>query len=422
VDPRGVTGIAFSPDGNLVAYDAGIGPVNGENSDVFVRPVAGGAEVAVAGHPGRDLVMGWSPEGRCLLFSSDRGGTNALWGQAMIAGQPSGAPRLLKADIGDRSLGTSASGDLYVSVFINGRNVYLGELDLAAARLVGQPLPASERHVGVNQWPDWSPDGRFLSYVSGRTMAGRRQLLSIRSVETGETRELALALTQFFAPRWAPDGRSLAVQGIDLQGGKGIFRVDVARGEVTPLVQGTAERNPVWPEWSREGSKLYYLCFERTSAGAAEALVERDVASGTERELLRAPSLGIPHLSPDGTQIAFTKRRSDTRESAVLVLPVGGGEPREVLRVSHPALLWAGVSWTPDGRLIVTKAWPDSDRRELLLVAPTGGEPRPLSVPTYSSGGIRFHPDGRRIAFVAGTSSVEVWVLEGLDTAPAVRR
>jgi Tol biopolymer transport system component len=418
VDPRGVAGVAFSPDGAFVAYDAGVGPANGDDSDVYVRAVAGGAEVAVARGSGRDVVMGWSRDGGSLLFASDRGGTNALWGQVMKAGQPVGVPRLLKADIGERSLGTSASGDLFVSVQVGERNVYVGEFDLAAARLVGEAMPAAERHVGVNQWPDWSADGQYLAYVSARTMQGRRPILSIRALATGETRELSPALTQFFAPRWAPDGRSLAVQGSDLRGRSGIFRVGVARGEVAPLVEATAERNPTWPEWSRDGTKLYYLCFERTASGSAQVIVERTLASGAERELLRGPSfLGIPSLSPDGTLLGLGQLRTETREYVLLLLPVGGGEPREVLR--SPTKLSPRPSWTPDGRLIVTR---DGDRRELLLVPTSGGQPRVVDIPNYSFGGIHFHPDGRRVAYVGGTASSEVWVFEGLDAALAGRR
>jgi dipeptidyl aminopeptidase/acylaminoacyl peptidase len=190
---------------------------------------------------------------------------------------------------------------------------------------------------------------------------------------------------------------------------------------VSSVILATAERNPTWPKWSPDGRKLYYLCFEQTASGPAQAIVERELATGTERELLRraGAGLGVPSLSPDGAQLGVQLWPKDTRDTVLVVLPVAGGEPREVLRVSAPATL-RNVSWTPDGRLYASKFWPDSGRRESLLVPLTGGEPLRIEGPG-STFGLRFHPDGRRVAYVEGTSESEIWVLEGLDEALTLR-
>ncbi len=49
------------------------------------------------------------------------------------------------------------------------------------------------------------------------------------------------------------------------------------------------------------------------------------------------------------------------------------------------------------------------------VVPVDGGEARPLELmPFVRPDGIKLHPDGRRIAFMAGESRGEVWVMEGL--------
>ena len=59
---------AFSPDGKTLAFSANY---NG-NTDVFVVPVEGGPLTRLTWHPGPDLVQGFTPDGKQVLFTSPR--------------------------------------------------------------------------------------------------------------------------------------------------------------------------------------------------------------------------------------------------------------------------------------------------------------------------------------------------------------
>jgi tricorn protease len=59
---------AFSPDGSLVAFT---GEYDG-NQDVFVIPATGGVPKRLTYHPGADIVVGWTPDGKNILFLSSR--------------------------------------------------------------------------------------------------------------------------------------------------------------------------------------------------------------------------------------------------------------------------------------------------------------------------------------------------------------
>ena len=59
---------AFSPDGTLVAFT---GQYDG-NPDVYVVPVTGGDPRRLTHHPAQDEVIGWAPDGKQVLFASDR--------------------------------------------------------------------------------------------------------------------------------------------------------------------------------------------------------------------------------------------------------------------------------------------------------------------------------------------------------------
>jgi tricorn protease len=63
---------AFSSDGSLLAFSA---ELDG-NLDVYVVPAAGGVPKRLTWHPGRDVVQGFTPDGKSVLFASPRAAVN----------------------------------------------------------------------------------------------------------------------------------------------------------------------------------------------------------------------------------------------------------------------------------------------------------------------------------------------------------
>src|SRR5438552_7903457 len=58
----------FSPDGKWIAFT---GQYDG-NVDVFVIPAEGGEPMRLTWHPGVDIATGWTPDGKKVLFHSNR--------------------------------------------------------------------------------------------------------------------------------------------------------------------------------------------------------------------------------------------------------------------------------------------------------------------------------------------------------------
>ena len=63
-----VGGPYFSPDGSRIAYSARIAG----NVDVYVMSAEGGVPRRLTWHPRGNMVSGWSPDGRDLIFASTR--------------------------------------------------------------------------------------------------------------------------------------------------------------------------------------------------------------------------------------------------------------------------------------------------------------------------------------------------------------
>ncbi len=143
-------------------------------------------------------------------------------------------------------------------------------------------------------------------------------------------------------------------------------------------------------------------------------LLERDLASGSERELLRRSGMRDPSVSPDGRYIAL--RATAGASTAVLLVPTAGGEPRELIRVNEPQGFSPFLAWAPDGRGVSVAAKLDESGKKFLWLVPVGGDlPRKLDIDTRDladESRIAVNPDGRQIAYIAGESKREVWALE----------
>lgn len=411
VDWLGTKEMFFSPDGKYLGLDLPAEQGADERRNVFMLAVDGSRQIPIAASASNDTMMGWAPDGKRLLFASDRGGTAGLWAISIENGTPQSLPEFLKSDISRASLGVSASGSLYTGLTVGDRDIRVASVDFDSGKVTREPVRPIQSFVGVNVDPSWSPDGKHLVYRSQRSEVGTNDVVGILSLETGQVRVLKPQMFYFENPRWTPDGRSLIVNGRDLKGRRGPVQVDLETGEVTPFVP-TGLTSP-------DGERQYY----RKSVGTEGfAIVERDVATAKEREIIRHKNSNST-FSRDG-QFAAMTYNDDPKASwpnAVSLVPLDGGRPRDLLRGSE--LLDRGVNWMPDSRaFLVTKRLNDSnDQSELWLVPIDGNPPRKIDIGTTHFAGFSFklHPDGRQIAYVSGERNQEVWVLENF--LPAVK-
>jgi Tol biopolymer transport system component len=419
----------FSPDGRYIAYDY---PQQQEyNRDIVLLTVDDSREIPLVEHSADDLLLGWTPDGRHVLFASDRSGTMSAWMIRVADGKPQGPPELIKQDIGRVvPLGFSRSGAFYYGLEIGTSDVYTAEFDSATGRVLTPPQNATQRFVGSNSSPAWSPDGQFLAYISSRTprlLGHHPEVISIRSLKTGKERDLSPELSWIWGPtRWSPDGRAILVPGKDTQGRHGFFLVDVQTAEVTPIVM-REDRAMDTPAWFPDGKRLLYLSQHREAGPIIGAVVIRDLATGQESVLFQPAAdvkIDDAALSPDGRQVALTLLEQETRSSVLKVLPVAGGDARELVRAKEPEeIVGDSLSWSSDSRFIVfgrTRVTGQERKTHLLAISSRGGEPHALGVGMDSVREVSFHPDGRHLSFAAreGKDKVEVWVMENFLPAP----
>ncbi len=423
--------MAFSPDGKYIAYDFPPSE-NLPERDVYILTVDGTREIRAVEDPADDRLAGWTPDGKQILFTSDRMGTWDAWTIPVADGKPQGPPEVIKRNIGlIDPLGFTRNRSFYYGVSTGMVDVYTASLDVKAGKVVIPPTRAAQRFIGSNRDSDWSPDGGYLAYVSGRgpfATAPGLKVLGIVSLETGKQREVPLALERAGHPRFSPDGRSVLLNGADRKQREGIYLVDVQTGQATLLVPDG--RVAVW---SRDGKTIFFTRFPEALPKEGDRIgqiIARDLATGAEKEIYREATNvntgdGLIYdlaISPDGRSLAFTVVNGKEPKS-IKVLPIAGGEARVIYRVAKEdpqgVPNFSGLEWSADGRelLFIRTAATEANigspvNRDLWALPVGGGQPRKLGLSMLGLTDPRLHPDGKRISFTAGGNKAEVWVME----------
>jgi tricorn protease len=86
---------SFSPDGKWIAFT---GQDDG-NTDVFIVPAAGGVPRRLTWHPDADVALGWTRDGRKVLFSSARN-SYSFFRELYLAGLDGGLEEKLPLPMG----------------------------------------------------------------------------------------------------------------------------------------------------------------------------------------------------------------------------------------------------------------------------------------------------------------------------------
>ncbi len=194
--------------------------------------------------------------------------------------------------------------------------------------------------------PAWSPDGLSLAYSTDR---GGDLQVWIRTLATGEDRQITHHSGAALAPAWSRNGKTLAF--LDQSGA--LHTADVATGAIRQILPAIWE--PGRPSWSADGKTIALAAFKPYSARYREGLSEILTVDVTTSKTTYQPhaehkSLGVrgddgPVWSPDGGRLAYVFA---SRLWVVEVDPQGGfiGRPKVLNNEVTDAPSWAGDSST----------------------------------------------------------------------------
>lgn len=403
--------MSLSPDGKFVVCSY-LPQGESARSDIGLLSVEGGPVTPLVEHPADDVVLGWSPDGTHVLFTSDRTGSVGIWALRMSNGKPDGAPELVRGDMGNiRPMAISSDGKLYYGVYTGWSDVFIAPIDPATGQVLDRPAKAVRKYESFNSAPDWSADGQFLVCRSSRgRMATETPALLILSRETNEVRELDPRISgglNFNFVRWSSDGRSVLSTGLDENGRSGaLISIDARTGESRILARPDQNGAIFAPCPSLDGGSIFYFRLGREF----RRIIKLDLKTGSEREINRLPFSPGPYwmaLSPDGRQVATYS------DNKIFILSHDGAEFRELVEAGGGTTL----AWMPDGKNILYGRFRDGNVGEIVdlwTVPVTGGEPRKMGLSMSRLTHLQVSPDGTQIVFTASEDpgKSELWVLE----------
>jgi Tol biopolymer transport system component len=414
---------AFSPDGKYIAFSF-MQDEDTQNRDIFLMSIEDKQETKLIEHPMNDSLLGWSPDGKWILFASNRTGSTDAWVVRVDQGKPIQAPEMVKKDLGHiEPMGFTRNGSFIYGVSNQGNDIYAIDIDPESGEVNSPPAKATQRYEGSNQSPAYSADGKYLAYVSIRGPRPiQHNVLCIRDLQTGKERELDPEEVDFNYPRWSPDGRFISVEGQDKEGIVGIYRIDIQTGVGDPIVQIEPGVTLYSHRWSKDGQSVFYTQSDPDDKGPPayrkSHIYVHDIDSGQGKILPGSPDDAKDiDISPDGRWLVLLNRDA---KKALRVIPSSGGEPRTLHVFEDVTNAVISPVWIAGGKSILFyRTASDSSEVEpafeLVRIPADGGQPQGLGVKMAEFRHFSVHPDGEHIAFHSRGAKMEwpeVWVME----------
>lgn len=440
-------GVFISPDLNYLLYNYPVDKKDPNNGgcDIYLYDIAEKKEKIIMNHRFKNNVVGWSPDGKWILYTSERYNITDLWGLPFLNNQINDFPVPLFGNIGDIvPYGFSKDYSLYFakslslsSHQITGRQqVYIAslgnmeEINFSALKPIGN----TEVESPVN--PSWSPDGKLLSYICSNSNITN---LIIETVDSNNIEKFNDIFWPHWDYKWGKDGESIYCLGWDVgdESDCAIFKINLKDLSKTRVVHED-EANGKMERLALSATNSY-LCY--TIGGWNNefgALIKHDLESdkrtvlytGSDKEGM---ACGYVSISPDEKHIAFCTKGYNENFTIVAyklnIVSTDGGDPlilftyqdskSDRLHLSdiekHPSFLF----WDKDGQHVIFTLPGKEENTLFYKVSINGGEPTIIHKLISRPGRCAYNPATNQIALQYSLKplnkngfSTELWKLE----------
>ncbi|MEP7325365.1 MAG: protein kinase, partial [Gemmatimonadota bacterium] len=378
------TNPSWSSDGSRILFLSGGG--------VFSAPSSGGAaRPEMRAIPGKPITSAvWAPDGRTMgyaildsVYLRDAGGAVRSLARVAEASLCQWSPR---ADF----LACASGNSFYSRV-----GVFFGNLSpsrIVLVRVKDGATTTLTDSTSINQSPAWSPDAKWLYFISSRQ--GPRDIFALRIGSDGRAKGEATRLTTGLGAQSiavSADGRRIAYAAY--AGTSNVWSLPFPPGNTTeaaavPVTSGSQNIEGGTP--TADGNWFYYP----SDVSGNSELYRIRLPHGEPEQLTNDPSDDFsPHLSPDGREVVFHSWRSGSRD--LYLLPLDGGPVQSI--TATPAQE-AAATWSPDGRALTFTTFGIPGSIWVVRRDAQGGWGKPVQLSAFG-GWPEWSPDGRWIVF-----------------------
>jgi len=360
------TGATWSPDGRFVAYSSD----RGGKYDIWIQQISGGDPIQITKSPGQNWQPDWSPDGKYIAYRSEEG-----------------------------------EGGIYITPALGGAGL-------------------QRKIASFGYYPRWSPDSSQILFLPTVGFLGKTAY--VVTLDGSPPREI---LTDLAADRvmafstWHPDGKRITAWIVDsdsaapisnpvpnfstepVDGGRAIESRFPPELKKQMEALGVASGIPEWMDlrfaWAPSGKALF---FERSFRGARNLwrmTVDPATLQPTNVERLTiSPGLDAElSVSPDGTKLAFTSERQQIRAWAFPFdanhgRVTGPGEP-----VTSAGIEAWSLDLSRDGKKLGVWGIRDGRAGVWETSVPNGREQPLMATDSYYRGAPVWSPDGKRAVY-----------------------
>ncbi|HEY7546389.1 MAG TPA: amidohydrolase, partial [Blastocatellia bacterium] len=424
-----------SPDGQMIIFDL--------LGDIYTLPVAGGEAKRIIGGISFESQPRFSPDGKKIVFVSDRSGAENLW-----TSDPDGSnPKALTSGRNQRFVSPAWTPDgQYIiaskggAVLLDTPTLWMYSKDGGTGVLLGPPpppLPSPDSPTPPLPRPTKlgavvSPDGRYVYYAMrmGLLEWDYNASFPIWQIarfdrDTSDTATITNAQGSAMRPVLSPDGKNLvyatrfetatALRVRNLETGKerwlmsNVTRDDQESRATRDLMPGYVfmpdGRSLIIPI----GGKIQRVDFEtgRATPIPFTAKVEAEIAPRLhfdyrvdDSAALRARLIRWPVLSPDGKRAVFSALNK------LYVMDLPDGKPR---RLTNSTVGEFMPSWSSDGRWITYVSWSTEGGHIWRISSDGSSQPQQVTrVAAFYSYPI-FSPDATKIVYIQGATEDQLY-------------
>lgn len=384
VKTMGDSNPVFSPDGGRLAFLRSTGD---GVSDIYVMPLNGSPDAARLTFDNRSISsLTWTPDGRLIVFASDRTGGRNLW---RIRATPGAAAPERLPGIGENASDPAFAKDgLKLAYSQTFRDANIWRVDLSPE---GRSLPPARQLIASTLYdssPQISPDGSKVAFRSSRSGTNEIWVCDSEGAHCEQMTRFGGPLTG--SPRWSPDGRFIAFDSRP-QGQSDIYVVSTEGGFPQQVTQDASE--DVVPSWSAD-SRWIYFASNRTGSWQ---VWKSAVTGGAGIQVTRNGGFAASE-SPGGKFVYYAKGRG---VAGLWRTPAAGGNEEEVLPSLKPGF-WGYWALARTGVYYVDRASPDQNAVIYFLdfrtgrITPVYRMERP---PSVADSAFALSPDGSYLLF-----------------------